>query len=302
MTDGITDYPKIFLIILNWNGKEVLKECLESIEKIDYPNYEVIVVDNGSIDGSQKAIKEDFPYVHLIENEKNEGVAEGQNIGIRYALEKGTDYVFILNNDVTLDKNILKELLKVAESDDKIGIAGPKIYYSEEPNKIWQVGRFVNWKKGTCRIEGYEIDIGQYDEIKEVDFLGVILIKKEVIEKAGLYNPAYFAYWEDTDFCVRAHKAGFKVVYVPEAKIWHKVSYTTGKISGFFEYYSTRNMFWFMRQYATRKQFLSFLVYFFGFRFWFTSGIFVIYHRDVKRFVSFFRGVIDGLKTLYRYR
>lgn len=290
-------YPKIFLIILNWNGKEVLKECLESIEKIDYPNYEVIVVDNGSTDGSQKAIEEDFPYVHLIENDKNEGVAEGQNIGIRYALEKKTDYVFITNNDTTLDKNLLKELLKVAESDDKIGVVGPIVYWANDPERIQFAGAMINWEKGNCYLlEAGEIE-KEHQDVKEVDYVGSVFVSMDIIKKVGLYNSKYFAYWEDTDFCTRIKKEGYKVVYVPKAKIWHKGTYTIGKISGFYEYHMARNMFWFMKQHATRRQYLSFLLYFFGFQFWFTSGI-LLRGKNINVIISFFRGVVDGLKTI----
>jgi GT2 family glycosyltransferase len=298
--DGTMSYPKIFLIILNWNGKEVLKECLESIEKIDYPNYEVIVVDNGSMDGSQKMMKENFPYVHLIENEKNEGVAEGQNIGIRYALEKGTDYVFITNNDVTLDKNILKELLKGAESDDEVGIVGPIVYWADDPNRIQSGGGMINWKKGKgYHLKADEIDKGQHS-VKDVDYVGSVFVSSDTLRKIGFYNSKYFAYWEDAELCTRVKKAGYKVVCVSDAKIWHKGSYTTGKISGFYEYHMARNRFWFMKQHATRRQYLSFLLYFFGFEFWFTSGIHIIYHKNINVFIAFFRGVIDGLKTIHR--
>ena len=292
-------YPKIFLIILNWNGKEVLEECLQSIEKIDYPNYEVIVVDNGSTDGSQKAIKEDFPYVHLIENDKNEGVAEGQNIGIRYALEKKTDYVFILNNDLTLDKNILKELLKVIESDDKIGVAGPIVYWADDPERIQFGDGMINWKTGRDRhLEVGKIDKGQHS-VKNVDYVGLIFVSSDVLKKVGFYNSNYFAYWEDADLCTRVKKAGYKVVCVSNAKIWHKGSYTVKKISGFFEYYNTRNEFLFRKKYATRVQFISFMLCFFVFDFWFTSGM-LLYHKNIKALMSFYKGIKDGLLHVMR--
>ena len=287
------NHPKVFIIILNWNGKEVLRECLESIEKIDYPNYEVIVVDNGSTDGSQKMIKEKFPYVHLIENDKNEGVAEGQNIGIRYALEKKTDYVFITNNDTTLDKNILKELLKVIEGDDKIGIAGPIVYWANDPERIQFSGGMINWKKGQGHLlEAGKIDKGQHS-VKNVDYVGLVFISSDMLKEVGFYNSNYFAYWEDAELCTRVKKAGYKVVCVSNAKVWHKGSYTTKKISGFFEYYNTRNSFLFMKKHATKGQYLSFLLYFFGFRFWFTSGM-LLYHKNIKALISFYKGIKDG--------
>ena len=292
----ISNFPLVFIVILNMDGKDVLKDCLDSINKMAYPNYKIVVVDNGSRDGSKNMVTDCFPSVHLIENGRNMGVAEGQNIGIRYAIKRKANYILITNNDVTFDEMCLGELVRIAENDNEIGIVGPKIYYSETPNKIWQAGRFVDWKKGSCKIEGYEIDSGQFDELKEVDYLGVILIKESVFKNIGLYNSSYFAYWEDTDFCVRAHKAGYKVIYVPNAKIWHKVSYTTKKIKGFYEYYSTRNRFWFMKRHATRKQYYSFILYFFGFNIWLICCSFV-FRRDTKAFSAFVSGIISGLKN-----
>ena len=293
------NYPKIFIIVLNWNGKEVLRECLESIEKIDYPNYEVIVVDNGSTDGSQKAVKEEFPYVHLIENDKNEGVAEGENIGIRYALEKGTDYVFITNNDVTLDKNLLRELLKVAERDDKIGIVGPIVYWANDPERIQFSGGMINWKKGQGHLlEAGKIDKGQHS-VKNVDYVGLVFVSSGILEKVGLYNSKYFAYWEDAELCTRVKKAGYKVICTSDAKVWHKGSYTIKKISGFYEYYNTRNAFLFMKEYATRIQFISFILWFFVVNFWFTSGM-LLYHKNIKALMSFYKGIKDGLLHVMR--
>lgn len=292
------NYAKVFIIILNWNGKEVLRECLGSIEKIDYSNFEVIVVDNGSTDGSQKAIREDYPYVHLIENEKNEGVAEGENIGIRYALEKGTDYVFITNNDVTLDKSIFKELLKVAESDDKIGVVGPIIYWADDPERIQSGGGMINWKKG----RGYHLEVGNIDKgqhsVRNVDYVGLVFVSSDMLKKVGFYNSNYFAYWEDAELCTRVKKAGYKVVCVSNAKVWHKGSYTIKKISGFFEYYNTRNTFLFMKKHATRIQFISFILWFFVFNFWFTTAMLLIYHKNTKALICFYKGVKDGIAQL----
>ena len=293
-------YPKVSLVILNWNGKDITIACLKSVEKIDYPNYQVIVVDNGSTDGSQKEIKAGFPSVHLMENGQNLGFPEGMNVGIRYALDGGADYVFSLNNDTILDRDILTELVKVAESSPAIGIVVPKVYFAQEPNRIQTVGGMIDWKKG----RGYhlkigEIDTGEYESEREVDYLGLPLIKKAVIDKIGLYDSGYFAYWEDVDLCTRAKRAGFKVISVPRAKIWHEGTFTIRKISGFFEYYSTRNRFWFMKRHASGKQFLLFILWFFFFELWFRGGVLLVYHRNIKAFVSFCRGIKDGiLKSL----
>ena len=291
----------VSIIILNWNGKEDTIECLESLRKLDYPNYEIIVVDNGSTDGSCEIFKKNYPYVKLIENEKNLGVAEGNNLGIYQA--KG-EYILLLNNDIVVDRNLLNELLTVLESNPEIGIVGPTMYYYDDPKRIWfGGGGKICWNRGKTNIlRSNEIDNGQFEKITEVDYIVscALLTKKELFKKIGYMDSKYFAYFDETDWCVRAHKAGYRVLYVPKAKIWHKISSTSKKISGFTEYYFTRNQFLFMKRHATRRQYLSFLLHFLGFQFWFKSGILMIYHRDVKSFISFLNGAIDGFKTIHR--
>lgn len=286
-------YPKVFITVLNWNGKKVVKECLDSIKGVNYPNYEVVVVDNGSTDGSQKEIEENYLHVHLVRSMINVGVAEGQNIGLRYALENGMDYVFVLNNDTTLDKNILDELLKVAEGDSKIGIVVPKTYSAEEPDKVQSVGGRIDWRRGKC----YHLQTAETQSNgMEIDYLGSALIKRQVIGKIGFYDHRYFAYWEDTDFCIRARRAGFQVVCALKASLWHKGTYSIGEITGFYEYYFTRNRFWFMKRYATRRQFVAFLGWFFFFELWLKSGVLLILRRKPKVCLSLYRGVRDGIR------
>ena len=346
----IVSYPKVSIIILNWNGWMGTMECLESLYQITYPNYDIIVVDNGSEDESIEKIKEyaegkieveskffeyssenkpikiiertreeaeagggkeeeikEFPpnkKLIIIKNEKNYGFAEGNNIAMRYAMKAlNPDYVLLLNNDTVVDKEFLDELVRVAEGDDKIGVVGPTVYWYSDQNRIQSAGVKLNWNKGVGNIlRSNEIDNGKFNEIVEVDYVAgcALLAKSELFEKIGYLNLDYFAYWEETDWCVRVHKAGYKVLYIPKAKIWHKRSSTTKKTSGFYEYHMARNMFWFMKQHATRRQYLSFLLYFFGFRFWFTSGIHLVYHKDINGFISFFRGIIDGITKVHR--
>lgn len=286
----------VSIIILNWNGKEDTIECLESIKELDYPNCEVIVVDNGSTDGSCEILKKNYPYVKLIENEKNLGVARGNNLGIYQA--KG-DYILLLNNDIVVDMDILKDLVSVLESSPEIGIVGPTMYYYDDPKRIWVGGGGkIYWNKGEADIlRSNEIDNGQFDEITEVDYIAscALLTKKGIFEEIGYMDEKYFAYWDETDWCVRAGKAGYRVLYVPKAKMWHKISSTSKKISGFYEYYNTRNTFLFMKKHATRIQFISFILWFFVVNFWFISGMLLVYHKNIKALISFYKGIKDGL-------
>ena len=235
---------KVYIILLNWNGKEDTLECIESLKKIDYEDYKIIVVDNGSEDDSVLEIRKQYPEIKIIENKKNLGFAGGNNVGIRYALENGADYVLLINNDTTVEKDFLRELVKVGELNKSNGLLGPKTNYHSEQNRIWFAGGKVNWLKNKGTHLGLdEIDSRQYDEIKKVDYLTgcCLLIKKEVIEKIGILAEDYFLYYEDTDFSLRAKNVGYDCVYVPKAKIYHKVSRSTSPGSSSYIYYHVRN-------------------------------------------------------------
>jgi GT2 family glycosyltransferase len=286
--------PKIAIVVLNMNGKEVLDECLNSIQRLDYPNYIVIVVDNNSSDGSQAFVANTFPGVHLIQNKSNEGVPEGQNIGIRAALQSGADYVFTINNDTVLDHNVLVELANTLEQDKTIGAAGPILYSMKDTTTIDYGAGNIEWNTGTV----VRSHVGESDvltKIADVDYVSFFFADPKVLESVGLFNKRYFAYWEDTDLCFRLKKAGYRVVCVSAARVWHKQSYTARRVSGFYEYYYTRNKFWFWKTHATQKQWISFLLSFFFFTFWLRSAVILLRKRDYKAFRSQCKGVFDGL-------
>lgn len=250
-------FPKVSIIILNWNGKEDTIECLESLKHIRYPNYEILLVDNGSTDGSVECFKEKYPKIEIIENKKNLGFAEGNNVGIRKVMERSTNYILLLNNDTVVDPEFLGELVKVADSDPKIGIVGAKIYYYEYNGKkdiLNFAGGQINFFKGeTYHIGLNNTDKGQYDYLRTVQYIegSCMLIKKDVIRDIGVLDPDYFAYWEETDYCVRTLNKGYSIYYVPNAKIWHKIGASTKKDNNMlYLYLMTRNRILFMRKNA----------------------------------------------------
>jgi GT2 family glycosyltransferase len=235
----------IHIIILNWNGLEDTLECLSSVEKITYKTFRATVVDNGSTDGSVENIRLKFPEVTVIENEKNLGFAEGNNVGIRYALNHGADYVFILNNDTVVAPDILSAFLDVAENSSHAGIVGGKILFHSVPNRIWFAGGKWVPNQGHCIHVGWgETDDGlSFDAVTENDCVSgcAMFVKRIVAEKVGLFAPEFYLTFEDTDWCFRARKQGYQCLYAPKAKVWHKVSATFGGKTPIYSYYFERN-------------------------------------------------------------
>jgi len=243
--------PRVAIIILNWNGLTDTLECLESLAHLDYPNYEVVVVDNGSTDGSVEAIQKHFPDVALIENDQNLGYAEGNNRGVEYALQAGIDYVFVLNNDTVLCQDILNRLVVVAEAHPRVGAVGPKIYYNAQPRRIWFAGGVIDWQRGvTVNLGAGEDDVGQFEQVRSVDFLAgcALLIKREAWKDVGSFDSRFFMYWEEVDWCTRAQRAGYGLLFVPQAKMWHKISPADQSYSPRILYYMTRNRLLFLHK------------------------------------------------------
>jgi len=302
-------YPKVSIIVLNTNDLKDTLECLPSLKKMTYRNYDVIVVDNASTGDDVKILREEFgDYVHIIENDKNYGYTGGNNVGMKYCLDHSQpDYFLILNPDTVVDPDLLSRVTEFAEKDTSIGIVDPKVYYYQSPNCIQSAGGKINmWTGQTSSIGIKQADVGQYDKPREVDYIAgcCMLIKKGVISKIGLFDESYFCYWDETDYCTRARKAGYKVIYVPEASIRHKApmkekvwqkTLASRRASCFTQYYSARNSFKFMRKHATKLQYVSFLACFFGYQFLFMTALCLLYYRDPNRLTSFYRGVMEGL-------
>lgn len=291
--------PKISIIILNWNGWEDTVECLKSLSKITYSNYEMIVVDNDSTDDSVKHLKK-FAKIKLILNKENLGFAGGNNTAMRQILKRGeSDFVLLLNDDTVVDKDFLSELVKVAQGEKKAGILGLKIYYYDyqgKKNVIQSAGSMVNLYLGKFP------RIKDANKTREVDFVtgACLLIKTEVIKKIGLLDESYFLLFEDMDWCLRAKNAGYSILYVPKSIIWHKVSQSFEKKNIPQTYYYTRNLFWFEFKHASIIQLLCFLLYYFIFVFPQYFLGFIIIKRNYKLWRDYTRGLIEGILSWRR--
>ncbi|MCH9630962.1 MAG: hypothetical protein S4CHLAM37_09730 [Chlamydiia bacterium] len=217
----------VAIILLNFNGKKDTLECLSSLKNLTYRKHHVIVVDNGSSDDSALEIKKHYPDVTLIENEENLGFAEGNNVAIRYALEKGFDGIFLLNNDTAVEPDILDELVKGSKKHPK-ALLGAKIYLYSQRDTYDHLGGMWNEKKASFDlIAAREVDDHKtYEDFFPVDYICgcALFAKSEVFKKVGLLDARFFLFWEESDFCTRAKEYGYKNLICPKAKVYHKVS------------------------------------------------------------------------------
>ena len=254
---------EIAVIVLNWNGKEDTLECLQSLQEQENVDFDIIVVDNGSEEDSVKVIREEFPAVQIIESGKNLGYAEGNNVGMRYALNHGAQFVFVLNNDTVLDKLCLYYLVEDLKQHPKAAAVGPEIYYYVEPTIIYFAGGKISKTGQTFHIGIGEKDSKKYNISCETEWLTgcAILFRSEALERIGFFETSFFLLFEDTDWCLRARKSGYILRFVHRAKLWHKVSSSFGENWSllFFYYFSRNNMLWIKRNFrvASRPFFYS---------------------------------------------
>jgi len=237
--------PLLSVIIPNWNGKRFLVECIDSLKAQTFQNFETVLVDNGSTDGSAMFVEETYgDFVRLIRIEKNLGFTGGNNVGIRAA--RG-EYIILLNNDTWTDPHWLEELVKATEvADHRVGMWGSKIYAYDQRDRIEAVGELIYWD-GLCRSKGqFELDQGQYEEMEEILFppgCGA-MFRKKVLDEIGLFDEDFFAYADDAEIGIRARLAGWEGLNVPKAILYHKNSGTGGQYSHFKAFYVERNRFW----------------------------------------------------------
>lgn len=260
----------IYISIINYNGEKDTILCLESLDKLHKNDIDlnVIVIDNAS----QRIFKiPDKKFTNfslkVIRNNENLGFSAGHNIAVRYALENRADYVLILNNDTRVDNKLLDNLLKVIESDRKIGVVVPKIYFEkgyefhkdryEEKNLgkiIWYAGGIMDWKNVVGKNRGVdEVDIGLYSVLEKTEIATgcCMLVSKNVFKNVGFFDERFFLYYEDTDFTMRIKKSGFKLMYAPKALLWHKNAGSSGGVgSTLQDYFISRNRLLFGMKYA----------------------------------------------------
>jgi len=311
--------PKIFAVILNYNAGKDTVECLKSLLNVSYENLNLVVLDNNSPDNSMDYIKEWFenreiPFdfcdlsvegfesfsgkdnskITLIQTGTNKGYGHGNNIGIKYALKNGADYVLILNNDTVVSPDFIKPLLDTCRNDGNVGVAGGKIYFSDKPDTIWfNGGAFHEWTGKVEHFNFKEKDVGQIPP-KEITFITgcMWLVPRQVFEKVGFINEEYFMYVEDLEFCYRVRKAGYKLAVNPESRIWHKIGGSSdGHLSPFSVFWTGKNTVLFIRQ-----NYNSFIKKIVAVSFVIIHGFFKFAKkRNMKLLKSFLKGSFYGI-------
>ncbi len=236
--------PLLSVIIPNWNGKHFLTECIDSLKEQTFRDFEIILVDNGSTDGSAEFAEKRYgDFIRIIRNDKNLGFTGGNNVGIQAS--KG-EYIVLLNNDTWADPRWLEELAKATRFDPPIGMWGSKVCSYYQRDRIEGVGELIYWD-GLCRARGqYEQDHGQYNAMEEILFppgCGA-MYRKSLLDEIGLFDEDFFTYADDSDVGIRARLAGWKCLYVPSAIVYHKNSGTAGQYSPLKAFYVERNRFW----------------------------------------------------------
>ncbi len=253
---------RVGIVVLNYNAREDLLKCLNSLKEVEYNNFEAAVVDNASEDGSADAVRKHHSWCTLIENETNLGFSKGNNVGIRYFLSKEVDHILLLNNDTVVESDFLDPLVNRIESDKKIAAVGPKVLYMENKDRIYSAGENNNlWFMYYPSTKGKK-DREKYNTPREIDnIVGcAMLISRKALEDVGLLDTKIYPYFEEVDWCIRAKKKGCKLFYEPDSVIYHKGGAFWGdSLNPEIAYHKTRNLLLLMRKHANPLQFLAFI-------------------------------------------
>lgn len=298
----------VSIIIVTYNRKNIVVDCLNSVFRLNYPQIEVIVVDNNSLDNTVGIVKEKFPQVKIVALKTNLGLNAGKNAG---QVKATGDYILFLDSDTLVDKNLLTWLVKLAKSDPKIGLVCPKMYYSKPKNVIWYAGASVNLLTSQTKNYGCnQQDLGQFDQIRETQFAPTAyLVTRKVLRQLKNHNEDLFMTYGDTDYGFRTRKAGFKVVFCPKAKLWHRLNQlentktirTLGFNAPLRAYYFSRNRVIFMKNHASKLNFILFLFIFFPAVTFYISGKIIVY-RGWQFFIPHWQGTFDGLRYLINHQ
>lgn len=290
--------PRVTIITINYNQLQLTCELLESLRKVSYQNLEVIVVDNASNENPSPTLKEKYPEAHLILSEENLGFAGGNNLGIKASTGK---YLLFLNNDTEVHPGFLEPLVALFERTPNAGVASSKILYYNSDNTIQYAGssRIDPFTGRSKRIGWMEKDHGQHNIQRETDLAhgAAMMVPKSVIEKVGMMPEFFFLYYEEVDWCESIKKAGYRIYFVPDSKVYHKESMSIGKKSTLKTYYMTRNRLLYMRRNTSGVKKLTWILFFLVFTLPKNALTFTL-QRDIQQGKAFWRGLLWNITHL----
>jgi hypothetical protein len=300
MRKPAVDAPKVAIVILNWNGREDVLNCVATLPRLTYPNYVAAVVDNASADGSVDALRERFPQQRVLVMEKNLGFCGGNNRGMRDALANDAEYVLLLNNDTEMHPELVTELVRVARATPGIGAVGAKNLQLENPAEVWGAYGELTYGKELVRVAGQgQPDGPAWAGVRDVDWVigNGIMMSRAAIEAVGEFDEGFFGYHEDVDWCVRARAAGFRIVFNGAAIIYHKgfgAAHPGRPIPFPVLYFLGRNGIFFARKHGSLRQRAQFCTLFFvEVTRLIVSGL--ARGERIKPYLWLVRGFIDGV-------
>jgi GT2 family glycosyltransferase len=291
------------VIVLNFNGRDFLVDCLDSLNRQSFSNFETVVVDNGSSDGSITLVRERYPQVQVLALDKNYGFSIANNVALQRTLAQGTEYALLLNNDTVVSPNFVEEMVEVLEGDFMVGAACPKIYFVNQPETFWYAGGDFSLWTARARHRGWrKTDIGQFDDQHAITLATgcALIVRCGALRQVGLLDEQLWAYLEDVEWSVRFLEKGYRIAFASKACVWHHDGGTSVRLLGAGsqvrrQYLSTRNMILLARKHARWWQLPSYCGGFFVNHIAFYTAL-RLWRRDFKALLAIYQGLWDGLR------
>lgn len=292
-------HPLVYVIVLNWNNWSDTLECVESVLKATYPNLSIMIVDNGSTDESVQVLSERFPNLPLLRIMENRYFAGGNNIAIDKAVATGANYIMLLNNDTVVHPDFLNSLVAAMEADPSIAAVGGTLYFYEGEGLIQSAGSYINFMTGHTYSLGYgEMDINQFVESRKVDYIcgAAILLRSKALKRVGLLDESFMLYCEDVDWCLRAKKKGFGVMFIPNSRVVHKESVSARTVKPLVAFLKIRNLIWLINRHASISEKLFFHIsgLFYRYPKWIIGRL---YRKEYSIVIPVIRGILAGYFT-----
>lgn len=293
----------VAIVLVNWNSYAVTNDCIQSLYQISYPNYQIIVTDNGSTDGSGAALEKDHPTATVLYNEKNTGFTGGNNTGLVYAIEQGYDYIMMLNNDTFVEPNFLEPLVAYMDAHPNTGIIQPRIHFNHNRNLLWDGGSYFSKWLGYAYTRGYNQPVSQkFLTIKEVDWITGcgFLTRNNILKQSGLLIEKMFIYSEDVDLSFRIKALGYQLIYHPDSVIYHiagmsnktKEKGKEGYVNPIVHYLNIRNKIWLLKKHTSWYYAPTVIIYNVGYNLA-LMGYFIVRGRFTKLKTAF-KAIKDG--------